>query len=80
MTESFRVVLWEESTIHGKDPTQKNDSFTNLASLLNKYILYLADAFSKATYSAIRLYIIIIIIILSVCVFPGNWTHDLLRC
>ncbi len=28
---------------------------------------------SKVTYSAFRLYIFV----LSVCVFPGNWTHDL---
>ncbi len=35
--------------------------------------MHLADA--KATYSAFRLYIY-----LSVCVFPGNITHNLLRC
>ncbi len=34
----------------------------------------LADALSKATYSAFRLYIFFF---LSVCVFPGNWTHNL---
>ncbi len=37
--------------------------------------LQVPEASSNATYSAFRLYIV-----LSVCVFPGNWTHNLLRC
>ncbi len=38
--------------------------------------LHLADAFIQ---SDLRLYIQAIHF-LSVCLFPGNWTHNLLRC
>ncbi len=37
--------------------------------------MHLADAFIQSDLQFIQ-----IIIFLSVCVFPGNWTHNLLCC
>ncbi len=37
--------------------------------------MHLADAFIQSNLQCIQ-----VIIFLSVCVFPGNWTHNLLRC
>ncbi len=47
---------------------------------LPKYLstfAHLADTFIQSDLQCIQA---IIIIFLSVCVFPGNWTHNLLRC
>ncbi len=39
--------------------------------------LHLADAFIQSDYFVDNIQAVHV---LSVCVFPGNWTHNLLRC
>ncbi len=41
------------------------------------YIYIYADAFIQSDLQCIQA---IIYLFLSVCVFPGNWTHNRLRC
>ncbi len=52
------------------------NGISEINQLFDDILIYIYQTLlSKATYSAFRLYIF-----LSVCVFPGNWTHNLLRC
>ncbi len=54
-----------------------NDTFKcdDLKCVHNNIYIYLADAFILSDLECIQA-----IQFLSVCVFPGNWTQNLLRC
>ncbi len=71
LNKSTVQMIWrDEDWIYGLDGS-------SLKSIL--YYIY-QTLLSKATYKCDLQCIQVIHFLLSVCVFPGNWTHVLLRC